>query len=475
MSFFANMVRALGFGPDANISDDPLYADTAADSSRSVASVDIPSEQAPAVELNPVEFDPQMQNAIFDKVVEVFNQSLPDFLSGAIDPEAQKKYLRDCLDQGVAQYLHSLNVAAAEYCENRWKARQNDMAAEIEAIRVRANEVEKQSSDIKQKQLSADRQKRALTERVHELESQQAKLISEREQLELENRSLLSRLKASTVMQDDFDKANAELTAARAELMKLRDNPSLISQEREDALKAEINRMSEGIESLKEQLRVGDEIRDELRRRLKDSEATVNQKEKEIEEINLLVKQFDDATARFDEINARLAACQEKISSQKKKLAARDEEIASLKATISENIKRQAEREKLLRKEIDDLRPPMVMSGKDIDFDVDGSEDEAPRISEEDLSEMEAAFETDGFDDRSSVEPVEDFASMSFEEFDEPAPVALVEESIAPVVEEVAPVASLEISSKPEEKAAPQPPKNKKSQDKSKPEQLSLF
>lgn len=430
MSFLNIMKKAFGFGDDGE-SDDQLFADT---TNEQPSDLQLHSHVHEKIEEpKPVEFDPQMQNAIFEQVVAIFNDALPEFISKAVDTEAQKQLIREALDSGVTDYLNSLNKAATEYCEMQWRARQNDMAAEMEEVRHRAREVERQSSDIQQKQLSADRQKRALTEKVHELESQMARLISENEQLQLENRSLLNRLKVSNVLQEDVDKSNAELQTLRSELNRLKEDPSLVSEERENALKAEMDKMKDGIDSLKEQLRVGDEIRDDLRRRLKDSEAVVAERDKEITSLNAMVEQFDSATAQFDELTGQLKASTEMISSLKKKVASRDEEIASLKSTISENIKQQAEREKSLKKQIEELRPPMVMSGHDIDFDDELTDDIPPRISEEDLNDIEESFKNDNFETKNEV-----ISHDPLTEYELPEPAESEKEnSIQPLSEEV--------------------------------------
>lgn len=403
MSFFAKIIRALGFGPDANMADDPLYADTASEEQSAEPQAAGKQGLSDDTVVKPVEFDMAMQDAIFAKVVEVFNQSLPSFLSESVDPEAQRAYLRKSLDEGISGYLKSLNKAAEDYCEAQWKARQASMAAELEAIRLRAEDVEKKSNDIRQKQLSADRQKRALTDKVHEQEAQLAKIVSDREQLELENRSLLNKLKVTNVVQEDIDRANQEIQSLRAELQNLRENPDLVSKEREDALKKQIDEITEGNATLKEQLRVGDEIRDELRRRLKDSEAALAERDKKIAEFNELIVEFSVAAERMEAVESQIKDYQDRIKLQKEAIDDRDEEIASLKETIAENIKRQAEREQLLRNEIESLRPPMIMSGKEIDFDEDPDSEAVPRISEEDLTEMAASFESEDWESFVSV------------------------------------------------------------------------
>lgn len=417
MNFTSQIMRFLGFGPDAD-PEDPLYADSDSNSTTSEATPPAPAHDK-RMTVKPVEFDPKVQDAIFARVVDVFNESLPPFLAESVNPEAQRRYLRNALDQGISDYLESLKKAAEVYCDDQWKSRQTDMAAELDAIRLRAEDVERRSNDIQQKQLSADRQKRALTERVHDLESQVASLASEREQLELENRSLLNRLKVANIHQEEVEKVNAELADARAEVLKLRENPEIISKEREDVLQAKINEMDSALEAMKDRLEISDKCREELQGKLKEAQNLLSESVEEIE--------------------------------------ARDKEIENLKETIAENIKRQNEREQLLRNEIEELRPAMTMSASHIDF---SEEDEMPRISDEDLSAIEATFDAD------ITLKDETFEDEAFE--DEPANYDFSEPGKTEEIHE--PTVSEQKTKKSEPMKSDQKPKGK-----SNPEQLSLF
>lgn len=413
MSFISTLKRAFGFGSDDIAADEDLYSDTATGSDSTAASSTAPDVQqsAAAKEIEPVKFDTAVQQAIFDGVLAVFNEALPDFLAKTGDPDARRKYLYNSLDESIRQYIDGLSAKAEEYCEAQWQKRQAGMAAEMDAIRVRAEEIEKQSSDIKQKQLSADRQKRALTERVHDLESQLSRLESEREQYELENRSLVNRIKVANVQQADLEKAQAELTSLQAELLKMRTNPEQAFAEREEALQKQIAEMADGIASLKEQIRVAKEMHDDMRHRLAEAdklaaaqaeklgaiatlEATVAERDKTIEHLNKTIRDTDEIVKHVSTLDKALAQRDDTIAAHKKTIATLEDEIKALKDTISENMRLQAKREKELKDEIKSLRPPTVVAEMTVDFEA-ATEDKAPKISEDDLSAIEETFESD--------------------------------------------------------------------------------
>lgn len=405
MSFMSQFLHFFGFGP-YNDPADPLYADTA------VGQPDIRPVASEHAE-KPLEFDTAMQDAIFEKVVEVFNQSLPSFLAESVDRKAQQAFLRKSLDEGISRYIDSLNAAASARCEQQWQMRQAGLASELDSVRQRAEEVELRSKDLQQKQLSADRQKRALTERVHDLESQIGRLESEREQFELENRSLLNRLKVFDVHQADSARILEELNEAKAEIARLQSNPSVAADERVARLEEELARTGKELEQAIE---------------------NADRRGKEVEELNELVAEFDAATARMENADRTISQMRENVADLERQLRERDAEIESLKNTIEDNIRRQTEREQILRAEIDELRP-MTMIDTKIDFD---EEDVMLRISDSDLSAISpvTGISQPVRPEISDYTPVEDDVPLSVAEPDD-EPDDVPEDKSVPAVDDV--------------------------------------
>lgn len=394
MSFLVNIKRALGFDGDITDEDDPLYEDTAESiEEEAPASKGLPPSAAASPEQKPIEFDAAMQDAIFEKIVAVFNASLPEFLAKSVDPELERKNLYDALDTGVKDYLKGISKKAEAYCDAQWQAKQASMAAELEALKTRAGEIEKQSSEVKQRQLSADRQKRALSDRVHDLEATVAKLESEREQYELENRSLVNRIKVANVQQEDLEKSQAEIQELRLQLNKMRQNPEIANSEEVAELQ---------------------QLRADLSAKLEDANVLLEKKDNEIKDLNKTIAEFNTVMGRLEELDKTLTSQQHKIKAQKKALAEKDSliaekdsaiaekdssiadkdsEISALKAGYETLLDQKAKREEELLKEIQTLRPPTVVAEMQVDFDP-VAEESAPRISEDDLSAMEETFES---------------------------------------------------------------------------------
>lgn len=209
MSIFKKLKYTLGLNQDDEddvvIADDPDTGDSPF------------ATPAPAENVNSAD-DEQMQTRIFEHVVEVFNSALPDFLGKSVDPAAQRKFLYDTLHADLKAYVDNIGASVRREFEKNWQADKQTMQEKMKDLETRAREVELRRSELSQKQLSTDRQRRALSDRVHDLEKQVLNLEAEREQYQLESKSLMNKLKVSGVHEDENEKLRQEITELQAEL-----------------------------------------------------------------------------------------------------------------------------------------------------------------------------------------------------------------------------------------------------------------
>ncbi|MDE6042267.1 MAG: hypothetical protein K2G07_01805, partial [Muribaculaceae bacterium] len=252
MSFLNKLRRALGLDDDSIFENEPNTAVLNDDSDE--ARHDLPAPQA---ETTGRQAPPRARvEDIFNHVVAQFNEAMPDFLARSVDPELQKKLLYDNLDKGLKEYLAALETDADTRCEARWSNDQATLRTEMDSLRQKAEQIEQQRADIRERQLSADRQKRALSERLRDLENQVGRLEAEREQYDLENKSLLNKMKVIAVQNPDID-MNA-----------IGDLPPLQSEELE-ALKAENARLQDELKQAADRHAIANELYNDEQRRLK--------------------------------------------------------------------------------------------------------------------------------------------------------------------------------------------------------------
>ena len=274
---------------------------------------------------------------IFDSVVKVFNESLPEFLKQTVDETAQKEYLYNALEASTRDFLNNAGNSAQRRCDEHWLQERRQILQEMEALKQRANKEEEDRSEAKKQQLSAERQKRALSERVHDLEKQLATLQAENEQYVLENKSLVNKLRLSQVLGGDNRGDNDEITEKilqlNGELESLRtkyeaskteiDNLNAVVAEKDDAIDELSKNTSEKDEELKAALAESDTLREQLRL---SKEALEQSRAKD-----------DLGNAMLTDLNRKTAEAVEAANEHKKRVESLLAENEALKHTIEEN------------------------------------------------------------------------------------------------------------------------------------------
>lgn len=364
MSFLTNIKKAFGlsgddydelqddrFGED-NVTAEELYSDRSfADAKSDAGSISADQHAASPTQHKDAE---DIRLRIFDHVVDVFNESLPEFLKSSVNAEAQKKYLYDSLQSDLKAYLDAAEKEAQSKSENLYRKELAATKSEMEQLRIKSRKVDEQQRQLQETKLSTSRQRRALQERINDLENALQSAEADREQLDLENKSLMNKLRlASLSGVDPSDESNGVNVSVIEELDKIKaENKSLhgdIEQLMEkDRMATEMyTDMVNTLTDIKEQLRLKDEENEKLRKHLE-----------QFEEIKEQLEQVEDIINRRDETIARLKEKNARLSSQKERVV---KELARL------------ESDRLYPEDMADDRQPLCPTPKitDISFDDD--------------------------------------------------------------------------------------------------------
>lgn len=320
MSFFQKLKYTLGLDSDSDYENDDVIADDPVEKvqgTRPKAQEPNPEPRTPNPKAKEVSTD-----IIFEHVVNTFNQALPSFLRNSVDPEAQRKFLYQTLDGDIRAYIDSLEVRAAEKAREKWQNEQQRLKEDMRKLEVQTKEFDEKRTQLEQKLLSNERQRRALTDRVHDLESKILTFEAEREQFQLENKSLVNKVKVAQV----FEKENEEL---REEINELRANG-------DQALVKEIDRLKGEMDEARKQGAA-------------EAEAKFKDQLKEIEE---QILQFQTVKDKKDK----------QIADLKDQLAQSEEKIRGYEQTVERNIEMQSRSEKNLREEIAKLQAQLANS-----------------------------------------------------------------------------------------------------------------
>lgn len=364
MPFFDKIRQALGFSDGEDDIDDAIIRDdtpsgmyrhirpnaaTAQDTSRAedTKPAAATEQTSPATATD----EADRAAAIFDRVLEVFNQSLPDFLKQSVDPEAQRKYLYKSLDDGLKAYIANLKDQAAREAEARWRKDNDALQTSVKNLEQRAREIEDKRTEISQKQMSSDRQRRALSERVHDLESTVARLEAEKEQFELERQSMVNKLKVAAV----YEKENTELheqieqmvakrsnaaTEAAADSAVIEDLNAQVAEAQKQAEEAR-KQTEEVREQIAEARKQADEAKkqavqaDEKRLAAEQDIAKLNDQILELQ-IELEAAPKDDGKAAVEALNAQVMRLQEQITAERRKNVQAQSAINELQRQIEE-------------------------------------------------------------------------------------------------------------------------------------------
>lgn len=236
-----------------------------------------------------------MPSAIFETVVRIFNESLPDFLKASVDQNVQRQYLYEALDASMKQYIGNLAADAERACAIRWENERKSLQMQMESLRVKAQKEEEECSGSKKLQLSAERQKRALTERVHDLEKQLDTLQAENEQYVLENKSLVNKLRLNSVLSGDSgtDDETAAKVAEMATALEQANTGNDELQKKVSALeksvadreavcadlRKEVERLTDVAERLQEKSREGISLPEEMQQKLAEAMNLLHEKD----------------------------------------------------------------------------------------------------------------------------------------------------------------------------------------------------
>ncbi len=319
MALFSNIKRAFGFGDD---DDEVEYAAEATTVDTEAAAPESAPESSD--EFTP---DPLLTAEIFDDVIRVFNDFQPDFIKECLNTEAQRKYVLNSLDAGLRKRIDDTLRLAYESGSKRWESERRTMSDEMGRLKEQYARLEENKKEFKTAQLSAQRQKRALNERVHDLELQVTSLEAEKEQYELENRSMLNKLRVAGVTGQAPEGVNSELEDRLKQL-----------EEENSKLKADNTALN---------TRVGE---------LTAETADLEEIHQYIERFESLKKKKDNKIAELNAAAKRQASHFEQVETEyKTRIENLDKEIERLRKELDHNQYVHAEAEDALRKQIENL------------------------------------------------------------------------------------------------------------------------
>lgn len=341
MSVLGRFKKAFGFSDDEN---DDFYRENEEAQVYSTQSMTKVECEVATSQVNVSEITPQ----IFDGVIKIINEALPDFLKSCLDVEAQRRYIYNSLDEGLKTAIDKTMVEAKSTAGVQWKSERENLHREIEQLKTQNKSIGDKHTEIQQQFLSSERQKRALKERIADLENQVSNFEAEKEQYELEVKSLLNKLKVSQVLDGDTADLKQEIVDLQEQLAEARSNDKGSElQKLVDAANEQISQKEQQILALNEQIT---QLQNQQSENLKvDNKAEIdalNQQVAELTEQNnkleealsQLQKKEEIADAMVNDLNKKTAEAIEKLKQAQAEIVEKDEKIALLSTDNNSSI-----------------------------------------------------------------------------------------------------------------------------------------
>lgn len=376
MSFINKLCRSLGFGAgedyetDTNeLSDDAPEAEAETAVQKTVGETEV---QGVAED---------RREAIFAQVLSVFNEALPDFIARSVNPAAQRKLLFDSLDQGIKDYLATIAADADNRCEQRWSKEQTQLRADMDALRRKSEQIEIERAELKQRQLSAERQKRALSDRLKDLEKQVESLEAEREQFDLENKSLLNKLKVMSVREPGISETPVEIDTREGETERMAARIRELEQER-DALNLQLQQASD-------RAAMADEIAADLRKRLAVSQKEVDDLQAITEQVAIVQQAIEERDSTLERQRENIARLKMQIDTMSSSSRAEQEQARQRETELLERIAALETNKAAAEDEPAAKKPRKRSNGMRKAAEPDIA---APKITDDDLIDVESGF-----------------------------------------------------------------------------------
>lgn len=285
----------------------------------------------------------EMKAKIYEGAVAIFNQALPDFLSHSVDPQAQQRLLAESIDKSVDQYLDNLMKQAEQYAEAKLRASVEASKRDAEQLRAEMQQLEQQRTSIREQQLSADRRRRAMADRVTDLEGQVERLEAEREQFELENKSLLNKLKVADIQPgvvDEMSKEIEELKQRLAQGESATDTAAAEEYERRiaeaaQAAEKEKAALQQTIDDLKQQAELSQGMYNDLQQQLSAEREAHQTDSDELAQARKLLEEVNEMQAQFAQVETIIRKRDERIEKLKASNKRLRDEVTAVKEQLA--------------------------------------------------------------------------------------------------------------------------------------------
>lgn len=185
---------------------------------------------------------------MYNGVLSIINSTIPTFVRECLDVEAEKRAIAKALGPHIKGAIEKARKQIEENAQRKWDSERAEMSARVEQAELAGKEAAERAEQDRAKVMSADAQRKAVTERCRTLENRVAELEAEREQFDLENKSLINKVKVAQVHADDAAHYREEAEDLRKQIAELKEkSASEVNAEAESRWSDEVARLQQEI------------------------------------------------------------------------------------------------------------------------------------------------------------------------------------------------------------------------------------
>lgn len=162
------------------------------------------------------EVEEKLPDGVFDGIITIINGNLPEFVRDCIDIEKERKAVSIAMGPQFRDYVLNLRRNSLEEARRQWIDERNTLNQRLNQSNQRADEAVRKATEIKDRLMSEERQRRAIVERSHDLESRISELEAQHEQDQLQNKGLLNKIKVMQLQVTDLQKDAEEIARLNA-------------------------------------------------------------------------------------------------------------------------------------------------------------------------------------------------------------------------------------------------------------------
>jgi hypothetical protein len=215
MAFITSIKRAFGFADEENSMDE---FDEIGDTQTIPVLRPAAEQSTQAKTEQPLTPPGDIPVEIIDAVLEMVNASLSPFVRDCIDHETERQAVYRTLGPAVDAFAKRLESETRTKLLNDMTGDRAKLQAELEELRSERKGVDAKREEQKAALLSEQRQRRALSERNHDLELKIAELDGENEQSKLTIQSLTNKLRMAELAESDLTALRQEIDSLRAQV-----------------------------------------------------------------------------------------------------------------------------------------------------------------------------------------------------------------------------------------------------------------